>query len=64
MKDAQCGTWTDAYADNWISIFFRKETNMYMMEYELYDSGVRGRQKLDLDFFNKVVKHYAMKKAF
>lgn len=55
-----CGIWTDAWGDNWVSVSWDDETKKYKMEYNLYDAGIRGRQYFDKEFFDVIVRTYNM----
>ena len=63
-EDVDCGCWTDAWADNWVSVYYEDRTDRYMMEYRCYDLGLNGRRTFDEAFFNSLIKRCEMKKQW
>ena len=51
------------YGDNEISVYER-EDGTQMMDYNLYDLGIKGRSMFDPEFFRIAVKRFDMMQVF
>lgn len=64
MRTVANGTWRDEmYGDNEISVYER-EDGTQMMDYNLYDLGIKGRSMFDPEFFRIAVKRFDMMQVF
>lgn len=64
MRTVANGTWRDEICgDNEISVYER-EDGKQMMEYSLFDLGMKGRRIFDPEFFNLNVKRFDMMQIF